>query len=69
MLFVGVAGGLKPSAALGDVVVATKVHHLHPGKEAPGGFRARPIPGRHVAQPGAGCRNGPVHGGLEGVDP
>ncbi|MBV1936594.1 5'-methylthioadenosine/S-adenosylhomocysteine nucleosidase [Streptomyces sp. BV286] len=45
LLFVGVAGGLKPSAALGDVIVPTKVHHLHPGKEAPGGFRARPVPG------------------------
>lgn len=45
LLFVGVAGGLKPSVALGDVIVSTKVHHLHPGKEAPGGFRARPVPG------------------------
>ncbi|MCX4741895.1 5'-methylthioadenosine/S-adenosylhomocysteine nucleosidase family protein [Streptomyces antibioticus] len=45
LLFVGVAGGLKPSVALGDVIVPTKVHHLHPGKEAPGGFRARPVPG------------------------
>ncbi|MFF9485480.1 hypothetical protein [Streptomyces sp. NPDC014676] len=42
LLFVGVAGGLKRSVALGDVIVPTKIHHLHPGKEAPEGFRARP---------------------------
>lgn len=45
LLFVGVAGGLKPDARLGDVVVSTKVYHLHPGKEAPEGFHARPVPG------------------------
>ncbi len=45
LLFVGVAGGLKPEARLGDIVVSTKVYHLHPGKEAPEGFRARPVPG------------------------
>ncbi|MFJ3931762.1 hypothetical protein [Streptomyces sp. NPDC090029] len=45
LLFVGVAGGLKPEARLGDVVVSTKVYHLHPGKETPGGFHARPVPG------------------------
>ncbi|MEU6012106.1 hypothetical protein [Streptomyces sp. NPDC047453] len=45
LLFVGVAGGLKPEAELGDVVVSTKVHYLHPGKETPAGFSARPVPG------------------------
>ncbi|MFD3653243.1 hypothetical protein [Streptomyces sp. NPDC058620] len=45
LLFVGVAGGLKPEARLGDVVVSTKVYHLHPGKETPEGFHARPVPG------------------------
>ncbi|MFI0761934.1 hypothetical protein ACH4PX_31585 [Streptomyces anulatus] len=45
LLFVGVAGGLKPEARLGDVVVSTKVYHLHAGKETPEGFRARPVPG------------------------
>ncbi|MFF3995521.1 hypothetical protein ACFYX8_19805 [Streptomyces cyaneofuscatus] len=45
LLFVGVAGGLKSEARLGDVVVSTKVYHLHPGKETPDGFHARPAPG------------------------
>ncbi|MGA5505829.1 nucleosidase [Streptomyces umbrinus] len=45
LLFVGVAGGLKPEAQLGDVVVSTKVHYLHPGKETRDGFNARPVPG------------------------
>jgi nucleoside phosphorylase len=45
LLFVGVAGGLKPEVELGDVVVSTKVHYLHPGKETPVGFSARPVPG------------------------
>ncbi|WP_443075184.1 5'-methylthioadenosine/S-adenosylhomocysteine nucleosidase family protein [Streptomyces sp. NBC_01483] len=45
LLFVGVAGGLKPEARLGDVVVSTKVHYLHLGKETPEGFNARPVPG------------------------
>jgi nucleoside phosphorylase len=45
LLFVGVGGGLKPEVELGDVVVATKVHHLHPGKETSAGFSARPVTG------------------------
>jgi adenosylhomocysteine nucleosidase len=39
---VGVAGGLKDSIALGDVVVATKVYALHSGREHADGFLARP---------------------------
>ncbi|MEU9731308.1 hypothetical protein [Streptomyces sp. NPDC048002] len=42
VMFVGVAGALKNSIALGDVVVATKVYAIHGGKEEDGGFRARP---------------------------
>ncbi|WP_327674126.1 5'-methylthioadenosine/S-adenosylhomocysteine nucleosidase family protein [Kitasatospora sp. NBC_00458] len=45
LFFVGVAGGLKPDVRIGDVVVATKVHHLHPGKDSADGFLARPVPG------------------------
>ncbi|WP_157856274.1 phosphorylase family protein [Actinacidiphila yeochonensis] len=45
LLFVGVAGGLKPEAELGDVVVSTKIHYLHSGKETVAGFQARPVPG------------------------
>lgn len=42
LLFVGVAGALKDDLALGDVVVATRVHSVHGGKDAPEGFLARP---------------------------
>ncbi|WLW52066.1 effector-associated domain 2-containing protein [Streptomyces sp. YU58] len=56
LLFVGVAGGLKAEAALGDVVVSTKVHQLHSGKETPTGFTARPVPGAvsHALEQAAG---------------
>jgi nucleoside phosphorylase len=42
MLCVGVAGGLRPDIALGDVVVATKVYALHGGRVHDKGFVARP---------------------------
>ena len=42
MLCVGVAGGLRPDIALGDVVVATKVYALHGGRVHDDGFVARP---------------------------
>nr|MDT0659078.1 5'-methylthioadenosine/S-adenosylhomocysteine nucleosidase [Micromonospora sp. DSM 115978] len=42
LLFVGVAGALNDDAAVGDVVVATRVHAYHGGREESGGFRPRP---------------------------
>ncbi|WP_037886581.1 5'-methylthioadenosine/S-adenosylhomocysteine nucleosidase family protein, partial [Streptomyces viridochromogenes] len=42
LLFVGVAGGLKDDAELGDVVVGTKVYAVQGGKVTPEGFQARP---------------------------
>ena len=42
LLFVGVAGGLAHDVAVGDVVVATRVHEYQGGKAAASGFRARP---------------------------
>lgn len=42
VLFVGVAGALKPGIALGDVVAATQVDDYRGGKETPTGFKARP---------------------------
>ncbi|MDT9700643.1 5'-methylthioadenosine/S-adenosylhomocysteine nucleosidase [Streptomyces sp. P17] len=42
MLFVGVAGSLKPDVAIGDVVVGTKVYAVQGGKVTPSGFQARP---------------------------
>ncbi|MFJ5228904.1 hypothetical protein ACIQBJ_03295 [Kitasatospora sp. NPDC088391] len=60
LLFVGVAGGLKPEVRLGDVVVATVVHHAHPGKETSEGFRARPATSAasHVLEQTAGVALG-----------
>ncbi|MGW2325893.1 phosphorylase family protein [Streptomyces sp. NPDC001700] len=42
LLFVGVAGALKDDVELGDVVIATRVHAIHGGKDTPEGFMARP---------------------------
>jgi 8-oxo-dGTP diphosphatase len=42
LLFVGVAGALRPSLALGDVVVATHVYAYHGGTSQDDGLKARP---------------------------
>lgn len=42
VLFVGVAGALKASLGIGDIVVATKVYAYHGGYDGPDGFNARP---------------------------
>ena len=42
VLFVGVAGGLWDTTALGDVVVATYVYAYHGGTSEDDGFKARP---------------------------
>lgn len=42
VLFVGVAGGLRSSIRLGDVVVASKVYAYHGGTSEDDGLKARP---------------------------
>ncbi|MEU4995153.1 VWA domain-containing protein [Streptomyces sp. NPDC021622] len=42
LFFVGIAGGVKSDIQLGDVVVATRVHAVHGGKESADGFKSRP---------------------------
>jgi 8-oxo-dGTP diphosphatase len=42
LLFVGVAGALRSSVALGDVVVATHVYAYHGGTSEDDGFKSRP---------------------------
>jgi nucleoside phosphorylase/ADP-ribose pyrophosphatase YjhB (NUDIX family) len=42
LLFVGVAGALRPSIALGDIVVATHVYAYHGGTSQDDGLKARP---------------------------
>lgn len=42
VIFVGVAGALRPQLALGDVVVATQVYAYHGGTSEDDGLKARP---------------------------
>jgi adenosylhomocysteine nucleosidase len=42
LLFVGIAGALRPSIALGDIVVATHVYAYHGGTSQDNGLKARP---------------------------
>lgn len=42
LLFVGIAGALGEDLELGDVIVSTRVHPYHGGKEDDQGFHARP---------------------------
>lgn len=42
LLFVGVAGALRPSIALGDIVVATHVYAYHGGTSQDDGLKVRP---------------------------
>jgi adenosylhomocysteine nucleosidase len=42
LLFVGVAGSLRPDVRLGDIVVATHVYAYHSGREEPDGFFGSP---------------------------
>src|SRR5437763_12932503 len=42
LLFVGVAGALRSSIALGDIVVATHVYAYHGGTSQDDGLKARP---------------------------
>ena len=42
LLFVGVAGALRPSLALGDIVIATRVYAYHGGTSHDDGLKARP---------------------------
>ncbi|WP_433754665.1 hypothetical protein [Nocardia sp. CA-135398] len=42
MIFVGIAGGLRDKLAIGDVVVATKVHSYQGGRSEDDGFLVRP---------------------------
>ncbi|PRX50958.1 nucleoside phosphorylase [Prauserella shujinwangii] len=42
LMFVGVAGALRPWLHLGDVVVATRIYAYHGGRSDDTGFRSRP---------------------------
>lgn len=69
VLFVGVAGGLRPNIQLGDVVVASKIYAYHGGTSEDDGLKARPkaweIPheadqiAHHVARAYDWCRGLP----------
>jgi adenosylhomocysteine nucleosidase len=43
VLFVGVAGGVKANLAIGDVVVASRVHYYEGGRAEADKFKARPL--------------------------
>jgi adenosylhomocysteine nucleosidase len=72
VIFVGVAGALRPDIALGDVVVATHVYAYHGATSEDDGTRARPRvwevahsldqTARHVARAGAWARPLPADG-------
>lgn len=72
VIFVGVAGALRPDIALGDVVVATHVYAYHGATSEDDGTRARPRvwevahsvdqTARHVARAGAWTRRLSVDG-------
>ncbi|GAA3101516.1 5'-methylthioadenosine/S-adenosylhomocysteine nucleosidase [Streptomyces echinatus] len=65
LFFTGIAGGLKEDLALGDVVVAAKVHAYGGGKQAPDGLLARPEswPAAHALEQAArsALRQGESH--------
>ncbi|WP_416975420.1 nucleosidase [Streptomyces sp. 4F14] len=42
LLFVGIAGGLKNTVEVGDVVIGTRIYAFQGGTETPEGFYARP---------------------------
>ncbi|WP_338685083.1 5'-methylthioadenosine/S-adenosylhomocysteine nucleosidase [Streptomyces acidiscabies] len=42
LLFVGIAGSLKSTVEVGDLVIATKIYAFQGGKQTPEGFYARP---------------------------
>ncbi|GAV43380.1 5'-methylthioadenosine/S-adenosylhomocysteine nucleosidase [Streptomyces acidiscabies] len=42
LLFVGIAGGLKDTVEVGDLVIATRIYAFQGGEQTPEGFYARP---------------------------
>lgn len=77
VIMVGVAGGLADDVAVGDVVVATRVHAYHGGREETGRFRPRPKgwplahsleqTAREVARVGSWVRRAPPGAGAPAV--
>lgn len=70
LMFVGVAGSLRPGVELGDVVVATRIYPYHGGLSEDDGFKIRPQAwdiahgadqiARHVSRTGAWRQGIPV---------